>query len=39
MPVSFHIGVLPNRPLQDFVNWVEKAEQLGFEGDRNRGNS
>lgn len=32
MPVSFHIGVLPNRPLQDFVDWVEEAEQLGFEG-------
>lgn len=32
MAVSFHIGVLPNRPLNDFVDWVVEAERLGFEG-------
>ena len=32
LAVSFHIGILPNRPLEDFVNWVARAESLGFEG-------
>ena len=32
MPVSFHIGILPNRPLVDFVDWVAHAETLGFGG-------
>ena len=32
MAVSFHIGILPNRPLADFVDWVARAETLGFGG-------
>ena len=32
MAVSFHIGILPNRPLADFVDWVARAETLGFRG-------
>ena len=32
MPVSFHLGILPNRPLADFVDWVPRAEALGFSG-------
>ena len=32
MPVSFHVGILPNRPLADFVDWVAHAETLGFGG-------
>ena len=32
MAVSFHIGILPNRPLADFVDWVARAEKLGFGG-------
>ena len=32
MAVSFHIGILPNRPLADFVDWVAHAESLGFGG-------
>ena len=32
MAVSFHIGILPNRPLADFVDWVARAESLGFGG-------
>ncbi len=30
--VSFHIGILPNRPLSDFVDWIARAETLGFGG-------
>ncbi len=32
MPASFHIGILPNRPLADFVGWVARAEAMGFRG-------
>ena len=32
MAVSFHIGILPNRPLADFVDWIAHAEELGFAG-------
>jgi 5,10-methylenetetrahydromethanopterin reductase len=32
MPVSFHIGILPNRPLTDFVDWIANADELGFGG-------
>ena len=32
MPVSFHIGILPNRPLTDFVDWIALADELGFGG-------
>lgn len=32
MAVSFQIGVIPNRPLQEFLGWVERADELGFEG-------
>lgn len=32
MPVSFHVGILPNRPLIDFIDWVALAEELGFGG-------
>ncbi|HLF32432.1 MAG TPA: LLM class flavin-dependent oxidoreductase [Xanthomonadales bacterium] len=32
MPVSFHIGILPNRPLTDFVEWIARADELGFGG-------
>lgn len=32
MPVSFHVGILPNRPLTDFVDWIARADDLGFGG-------
>jgi len=32
MSVSFQIGVIPNRPLADFIDWVARADDLGFEG-------
>jgi len=32
LPTSFHIGILPNRPLADFVDWIARAETLGFRG-------
>ena len=32
MPISFHLGILPNRPLADFVDGVARAETLGFRG-------
>jgi len=32
MPVSFHVGILPNRPLNDFVDWIAMADELGFGG-------
>lgn len=32
MPVSFHIGILPNRPITDFVSWIARADELGFGG-------
>ena len=32
MPVSFHIGILPNRPLTDFVDCIALADELGFGG-------
>ena len=30
--VSFHIGILPNRPIADFVRWIARADELGFAG-------
>ena len=32
MSVSFHIGILPNRPIEDFVDWIAQADELGFGG-------
>lgn len=32
MPVSFHIGILPNRSITDFVDWIAQADELGFAG-------
>ena len=32
MPVSFHVGILPNRPISDFVDWIALADELGFGG-------
>ncbi|MFT5132281.1 MAG: 5,10-methylenetetrahydromethanopterin reductase [Gammaproteobacteria bacterium] len=32
MAVSFHVGILPNRPIADFVDWVSLADELGFGG-------
>ena len=32
MSVSFHVGILPNRPLSDFVDWISLADELGFGG-------
>jgi len=32
MPVSFHVGILPNRPITDFVGWMSQADELGFAG-------
>jgi 5,10-methylenetetrahydromethanopterin reductase len=32
MAISFHIGILPNRPLDDFVDWIALADELGFGG-------
>ena len=32
MAVSFHVGILPNRPIEDFVNWIAQADELGFGG-------
>lgn len=32
MSISLHIGILPNRPLADFVDWIARAEALGFCG-------
>jgi len=32
MPVSFHVGILPNRPISDFVSWMTQADELGFAG-------
>ena len=32
MPASFQIGVIPNAPLSEFVDWVGLADELGFEG-------
>ena len=29
---SFHIGILPDRPLADFQRWLPGAEALGIEG-------
>ncbi|MDH3991158.1 MAG: LLM class flavin-dependent oxidoreductase [Gammaproteobacteria bacterium] len=29
---SFHIGILPNRPISDFVDWIARADALGFSG-------
>lgn len=30
--VSFHVGIIPNRPLTEFLAWLPYAEELGFEG-------
>lgn len=32
MTASFHLGVLPNRPLNEFIDIVSLADQLGFGG-------
>ncbi|MFQ5661121.1 MAG: LLM class flavin-dependent oxidoreductase [Gammaproteobacteria bacterium] len=32
MPVSFHVGILPNRPLTEFVDWIAQADASGFGG-------
>ena len=32
MTVSFDIGILPNRPIQECVRMAEVAEQLGYKG-------
>jgi 5,10-methylenetetrahydromethanopterin reductase len=32
MTISFHIGILPNRPITDFVSWIARADELGFAG-------
>ena len=32
MPASFHLGVLPNRPLKELVEVVSLADELGFGG-------
>ncbi|MFB3078464.1 MAG: LLM class flavin-dependent oxidoreductase [Lysobacterales bacterium] len=32
MPVSFHIGCLPNRPVQDCLALGRRAEELGYTG-------
>jgi 5,10-methylenetetrahydromethanopterin reductase len=32
MAVSFHVGILPNRPRADFVDCIVKADELGFGG-------
>ena len=32
MAVSFHVGILPNRPIADFVDWIAHADELGFGG-------
>ena len=32
MSVSFHVGILPNRPIMDFVDWIARADDLGFAG-------
>lgn len=32
MTVSFHVGILPNRPVTDFVDWIALADELGFGG-------
>ena len=32
MPVSFHVGILPNRPIEDFVSWIAEADEMGFGG-------
>ncbi|RPH96135.1 MAG: LLM class flavin-dependent oxidoreductase [Lysobacterales bacterium] len=32
MAVCFHVGILPNRPLDDFVDWIAQADELGFGG-------
>lgn len=32
MALSFHVGILPNRPLDEFVPWIARADELGFGG-------
>ncbi|MEJ8568050.1 LLM class flavin-dependent oxidoreductase [Elongatibacter sediminis] len=32
MAVSFHVGILPNRPLDEFTDWIARADELGFGG-------
>lgn len=32
MAVAFHIGILPNRPIMDFVSWIARADELGYAG-------
>ena len=32
MAASFHIGILPNRPIAEFVDWIARADELGFSG-------
>ena len=32
MSVSFHVGCLPNRPVQDCLAMGRRAEELGYVG-------
>ncbi len=32
MPVPIHVGVLPNRPIEDLATLAQHAEELGFAG-------
>jgi 5,10-methylenetetrahydromethanopterin reductase len=32
MTASFHIGILPNRPLAEFTDWIARADELSFGG-------
>lgn len=32
MAVSFHVGILPNQPLDSFTGWISRADELGFGG-------
>ena len=32
MPVSFELGILPNRPVADCVRMARQAEELGYGG-------
>lgn len=32
MTASFHIGILPNRPLTEFTDWIARADEQGFGG-------
>ncbi len=32
MAVTFHVGILPNRPLDEITPWIAQADELGFGG-------